>query len=98
MNLLKETREILACHGKTVFDILWFGTREAVWEADIQKLFSIEYDGGFGGAEIPENLLVVGEDWWLERHEYDGSEWWEFKQLPVKPLAVKRVINLLEEL
>ena len=40
---------------------------------------------GFGGAEVNENLFVVGADWWLERHEYDGSEWWEFKTLPTKP-------------
>jgi hypothetical protein len=32
----------------------------------------------------------------LERGEYDGSEWWEYKELPVKPLqhrAVKTVIG-----
>jgi len=27
----------------------------------------------------------VGDDWWLERHEYDGSEWWVFQKLPIKP-------------
>lgn len=21
----------------------------------------------------------------MERHEYDGSEWWEFKTIPIKP-------------
>ena len=25
-----------------------------------------------------------GSDWWLERGEYDGSEWWEFRREPVK--------------
>lgn len=44
-----------------------------------------DYDCSFGGAEIYDNLYVVGADWWLERHEYDGSEWWEFKRLPAKP-------------
>lgn len=27
----------------------------------------------------------MGDDWWLERHEYDGSEWFELKELPDKP-------------
>lgn len=30
-------------------------------------------------------LIVVGKDFWLERHEYDGSEWWEFKSIPMEP-------------
>jgi len=30
------------------------------------------------------SLTVAGDDWWLERHGYDGSEWWEFKTLPKK--------------
>jgi hypothetical protein len=45
----------------------------------------VNYDDGFGGNEIPLSLVVVGDDWWLERGEYDGSEWWEFKRLPPAP-------------
>lgn len=26
--------------------------------------------------------MVVGCDWWLERHEYDGAESWSYKVLP----------------
>ena len=87
---------ILEENGKTIFDVLWFGTKEAVFDVDIQKLFSVDYDDGFGGQEIPSELIVVGEDWWLERHEYDGSEWWEFKTMPVKPTAIKQGANLLQ--
>lgn len=32
--------------------------------------------------------MIVGDDWWMERHEYDGSEWWEFKELPKKPTFI----------
>ena len=96
MNLLKETKEILSENGKTIFDVLWFGTREAVFDVDIQKLFSVDYDNGYGGAEIPAELIVAGDTWWLERQEYDGSEWWEFKSMPVKPTAVKQCANLLQ--
>lgn len=95
MNLLKETREILENNGKYIFDVLWIGTKNAVWDVDIQQLFNVEYDDGFGGQEIPSELIVVGEDWWLERHEYDGSEWWEFKKLPTKPNTVMRPVQLL---
>jgi hypothetical protein len=29
------------------------------------------------------DLVVVGIDWWLERHNgNEDSEWWEFKTLP----------------
>ena len=30
-----------------------------------------------------KNIVIVFEDGtWLERGEYDGSEWWEYKQKP----------------
>lgn len=96
MNLLEETKELLERNGKTIFDVLWIGTKDAVWDVDIQQLFNVDYDDGFGGQEIPDELLVVGDDWWLERHEYDGSEWWEFKTMPVKPTAIKQGANLLQ--
>lgn len=41
-----------------------------------------DYNPGFGSAEINRFLIVTGKDWWLERHTYDGSEWWEFKKRP----------------
>ena len=88
MDLYEETLDKLKEYGKTEEDIVWVGTKDAVVSGspDIRELFSgIEYDSGFGGQEINPDLLVVGKDWWLERHEYDGSEWWEFKQLPVMP-------------
>ena len=30
--------------------------------------------------EVAEDLVVVGDNWWIERHEYDGNEWWEYKE------------------
>ncbi len=40
---------------------------------------------GYGGEEVATDLLVVGEDWWLERHSYDGAEWFEYKTMYQKP-------------
>lgn len=88
MNLLEETKNILMQNNKTIFDILWLGNKYEVFDVDIQRLFSIDYDSGYGVQEIPSDLIVVGDDWWLERHEYDGSEWWEFKQMPAKPNSI----------
>jgi hypothetical protein len=30
-------------------------------------------------------LQLVGETFWIERAEYDGSEWWEYKEIPKRP-------------
>ena len=43
---------------------------------------AINSDSGYGSAEIREDLVIVGKDWWLERDEYDGSEWWAFHTMP----------------
>lgn len=85
-NLLKETLEDLKSQGKTPTDVLWVGTlsTKTSWD-NFAKLADFCYDDGFGIQEINENLLVVGKDWWMERHEYDGSEWWEFKSMPIMP-------------
>lgn len=96
MNLLEETKAILKENDKLIFDILWFGTEDFVVDHDIQELFSIEYDNGYGLNEIPAELKVVGDGWWLERGEYDGSEWWEYKELPKKPALTKTNKNLLD--
>ncbi len=95
MNLLEETKRELELHGKNVFDVVWFGTREEEWQCDLQSLININYDNGFGAAEIPEDFIIVGDDFWLERGEYDGSEWWEFKEFPNKPSKIKSVVNLI---
>ena len=85
MNLLKETVSILEDNNKSLSDIEWIGTsREYV---DINKFIEIadtSYDDDYGSPKVAEDLLIVGNNWWLERHEYDGSEWWEYKELPTK--------------
>jgi len=88
-NLLSETIEILSDNNKTESDVLWVGDLTAYfsWE-HFKKIASVDYDNGFGGAEIIQCLKVVGNDFWLERHEYDGSEWWEYKELPKKPVLL----------
>ncbi len=83
-NLLQETLEDLTSNSRSVDEVFWVGTDKLVstWAQFAELAKDINYDAGYGGAEINDNLVVVGFDWWLERHEYDGAEWWEFKTLP----------------
>lgn len=45
---------------------------------------NFEYDGGYGGQELFGNVWLE-DGTWLERGEYDGSEWWEHKVCPDIP-------------
>ena len=83
VNLLEETLEVLECNGKTSGDVVWVGNKykKTTWE-NFKNISNFNYDNGYGGNEIGGTLLIVGDTWWLERGEYDGSEWWEFKEHP----------------
>jgi hypothetical protein len=95
MNLLQETIYILNENGKSLNDIEWIGNREYTIPKDLfTKLANTEYDSGYGCSEVAEDLIIVGEYWWLERHEYDGAEWWEYKEQPKKPKK-ERIIQKL---
>ena len=95
MNLLKETIEELTENGKSESDVLWVGRGFYACNYEKQEDFKakadFEYDNGYGGNEIPMDLIVVGKDFWLERHEYDGAEWWEFKTMPKEPKETKEL-------
>ena len=87
MSLLQETIDTLKENEKTPEDVVWVGSvafGSFNW-AEFTKLANIDYYDSFGSQEIAKDLLVVGKDWWLERHEYDGSEWWEYKDYPKQP-------------
>ena len=86
MNLRTETLEALKEHNKTIEDIKFIcsGNNNISIETFFIKA-DREYDDGYGGVEVDECLMIVGDDWWLERAEYDGAEWWEFKTIPQMP-------------
>ncbi len=82
-NLRKETLRILKNHNKAIEDIKFICSGDE--NIPIEMFFikaDREYDDGYGEAEVDRGLKIVGNDWWLERDEYDGSEWWVFKQIP----------------
>lgn len=83
VNLLTETLDVLKRHGKTPKDVLWVGDqyKKTTWE-NFERISNFEYDSGYGCSEIESSLIIVGDTWWLEREDYDGKEWWEFKEHP----------------
>ena len=96
-NLLNETIEFLKEHNLSESDVRWVGCIDfkTSWE-NFKDVANKKYY--FDKREVASDLLVVGDNWWLERWEYDGSEGWSFKQLPKEPqktVEIKRVINEL---
>ena len=89
INLRDETEQFLKQNGKTKFDVRYIvlGNGENAVGIDTYSFWYYadhEYDNSYGGVEVSD-IRLVGDDWWLERGEYDGSEWWEFKIKPSMP-------------
>lgn len=94
-NLLEETLMKLEEVGKTMEDVVWIGSSDGYIPIEtFKRLADVEYSPGFGSSEVATDLLVVGDNWWLERGEYDGSEWWEYKTAPIKPNIMLEPIRL----
>ncbi len=85
-SLYEETFRVLEQNGKHIDDIEFIVCEGQLIPLDkfFDAIIDLWYDNGYGGIEINETLMIVGKDWWLEREEYDGSEWWEYKELPAK--------------
>ena len=99
-NLWEETIKKLADHKKSFNDVIAIcGNDFQITKEDFEKYSNIEYDSGYGSAKVAEDLLIIGNVFWLGRHEYDGSEWWEFKQMPTryKELPFKPITALTVE-
>lgn len=56
-------------------------------QQDYERFLDIldyKYDTGYGKQEM-KGYIWLEDGTWLERGEYDGSEWWEHKVLPEIP-------------
>lgn len=90
--LLQETLAVMEQHGKNPSDVRWVGSEEFgyfTW-ADFAEVANERYYSGFGAQEVATDLMIVGDDWWMERGEYDGSEWWEFVRPIQKPETYRK--------
>ncbi len=87
MNFLKETKSKLREHGKNISDIDWIGSRDGEfvisWDK-FKEIADVAYSDGYGRQEVVSDIVIVGNNWWLERLEYDGMERWIFETLPLK--------------
>lgn len=95
-NLRREILTVLEANGKTSADVRWAGARNGAlalsWE-EFARLADRDYDAGYGYCEVATDLVVVGDDWWLQRHCYAGKEWWQYNTPPLlgKGLPFKRI-------
>ena len=64
------------------------GHTPAEYEAFLAKL-DFKYDTGYGMQEVDGRVWLMEEGAWLERGEYDGSEWWEYRKCPQIPSDLK---------
>jgi hypothetical protein len=101
-NLLSETVAEIGGSGHTVTDVAWVGSYDGEYALSWAEFEPIagatQFDSGYGGAEIAPDLVVVFTDGeWLERGEYDGSEWWAHKRQPKrgegKPFPQAKIID-----
>lgn len=99
-NLYHETNEALSNNNKSWADVSFISIidKDSFFievEDFIEYSKNVNYYRGYGSVEISDTLKIVGDGWWLERWEYDGSEGWSFKQMPTKP---KKKFNIAKEL
>lgn len=102
-NLYNETLQVLNEHNKSFDDVL---NIVIIYEDDYQHdkeeyiidkndfieiAKTINYDSGYGLPEINESLKIIGKDWYMEREEYDGSEWWDFRIKPELNSNAKKI-------
>lgn len=59
------------------------GHTEAEFDEFLSKL-DFEYDAGYG-AQYVFGYVWLTNGVWMERGEYDGSEWWEWHKYPKIP-------------
>ena len=96
MNLKEETLKVLHNHGKGKENVKYVCgddfriSREQFW-----KLADTEYDSSYGAPEIATDLMLIGDDFWMERGEYDGAEWWDFHTMPDTPRLPIREITAI---
>ncbi len=98
MNLLSETIEDIKDSGHKISEIIFIGSEHSghscTWN-EFTALANHDYDNGFGAQKVADDLIIVFKDtakMW--RHEYDGSECWNYSK-PFKVPEDKKKITAL---
>lgn len=92
-DIIQETKDYIDALGYGKEDIQWIGGRDFTipinnfWNSKPQM-----YDSGYGTQEVAPDLIIAFKDHtWIQREEYDGSEWWEYYRYPLMPLRIESV-------
>lgn len=87
INALAEIAAALAENKKALTNIdylhIYIKEVEVTAVEELEKLSKIDYDSGYGQQNL-YGAIVFKDKSWLERGEYDGAEWWEYKTVPTK--------------
>lgn len=89
-NYMEEFNDVLSLHDYTIDNIVWIGTSE--FKIPISEFVKVAtnttYNAGFGRPETPSDIVVVMDDnSYFERQEYDGAEYWFHRKPLRKPYA-----------
>ena len=104
VNFATETIKNLESYGYTVEDIDWIGTE--TFTVPINEFFDVarktDYNNGYGRPEVPTDLIIMMKDQnWFDRWEYDGSEGWEHHNYLFTPRLISHIcaksFNYLDE-
>jgi len=87
--LINTTIAILQEYDKMPDDVVWCGSKQWGWFT-WDEFMKIAKDAKNSYDEVACDLKIVGKNFWLERHEYDSDEWWEYKTLPERPKQHKK--------
>ena len=102
-NALKELQDKLKTINKTIDNIIALNIAKykccedtpdikiKATKENIKNAFSnlnFDYDEDYGSQEL-YGIVLFDDNSWLERAEYDGAEWWEYK----KPPTIEEVLN-----
>lgn len=81
VNLWEEIIDMLEDNNKTWDDVITIQCDTNSFDKNVFRgvAKSINYDPEYGNEQINLSLKIIGDNWWLERHSYVGSEWWEYK-------------------
>lgn len=87
INFKDDTLKTLNYYKKSKDDVVFVtdGQKYCTFDDFLKNIGNYKYDDNWCGPYINLNLKIVGYNWWLERHEYDGSECWKFKTTPTQP-------------
>ena len=87
VNFLQETDDAVAESCHTYNDVVYIGSFDGNYTCESVEHFRVmadfRYYAGYGSQEIFSDLVILFNDGeWLERSEYDGSEWWRHVKRP----------------